>query len=285
MDTSVINRLAEGSNDANLLIAGLKSGYLIRIPATSVDELIATKAPNKRETLLNTCREFLKGQTCQILQPPHWILERMIQGFDSQKSFDWRVVSIRAHDYEREVVVREIIDNQLSEEQREYQSGMEGQFATVFRDARPHFEELFREFPNSRSSSVSDLVTSLQVSGGAFWELGKQLCEKITRKSSSQSNIEAFVRACPPFHTVMLSFVVAQYHRCISPDEGKNEAGRNDLMMSAYLPYCQEFISDDWNQQRSLKEVVSIANLSVNVRWYKDLRDSLLANPLPSRCI
>ena len=52
--------------------------------------------------------------------------------------------------------------------------------------------------------------------------------------------------------------------------------------MSVYLPYCDEFISDDWNQQNCLREVASFAKLAVKVRWFKEFHDSFEVDRLIS---
>jgi hypothetical protein len=52
--------------------------------------------------------------------------------------------------------------------------------------------------------------------------------------------------------------------------------------MSVYLPYCDEFISDDRDQQNCLREVASLAKLAVKVRWFKELRGSFEVGQLSS---
>ncbi len=64
--------------------------------------------------------------------------------------------------------------------------------------------------------------------------------------------------------------MVAEYERTIREDEAPAFAGRNDLFMAVYLPYCDEFISNDHLQQKALREVVSIAQLQTSVRWHKE---------------
>jgi hypothetical protein len=60
----------------------------------------------------------------------------------------------------------------------------------------------------------------------------------------------------------------------------RKPAGGSDLLIAAYLPYCDEFISDDRDQQRCLREIVSLANLPTKVRWLREFRESLSVNPL-----
>jgi hypothetical protein len=52
--------------------------------------------------------------------------------------------------------------------------------------------------------------------------------------------------------------------------------------MSVYLPYCDELISDDQDQQNCLREVASLAKLAVKVRWFKEFRGSIEVDQLSS---
>jgi len=60
-DTTGINRFAEDRESADPLIAGLISGYIVRVTATNVEESIATDNPEKRSQLLEVCKELIKG--------------------------------------------------------------------------------------------------------------------------------------------------------------------------------------------------------------------------------
>jgi hypothetical protein len=53
-DTTGINRFAEDRKSADPLIAGLTSGYIVRVTATNVEESIATDNAGKRNRLLES---------------------------------------------------------------------------------------------------------------------------------------------------------------------------------------------------------------------------------------
>ena len=55
-------------------------------------------------------------------------------------------------------------------------------------------------------------------------------------------------------------------------------AGRNDLFMSVYLPYCDQFVTAEIHkaQEKCLREIVAVANLDTNVTSYDDFCDSFL---------
>ena len=66
-DTTGINRFAEDRKSADPLIAGLTSGYIVRVTATNVEESIATDNADKRNRLLEVCKDLIKGDGCEII--------------------------------------------------------------------------------------------------------------------------------------------------------------------------------------------------------------------------
>jgi hypothetical protein len=108
-----------------------------------------------------------------------------------------------------------------------------------------------------------------------------ELYERPASRRPDEETIRRLVDSCPPFHALLVALCVAQYDRCIRElRQIEPFAGRNDLFMSAYLPYCDEFVSDDREQQRCLREVASLARLSVRVSWFREFRDRLSVNLL-----
>jgi hypothetical protein len=49
---------------------------------------------------------------------------------------------------------------------------------------------------------------------------------------------------------------------------------RNDIMFSVYLPYCDQFITADKEQENSLRQVSVAAGIPVLVRSYEDFSSS-----------
>jgi hypothetical protein len=278
-DTTAINRFAEPNRaDANRpLIAGLKSGFRLRITATNVDEVIATETGAIRERLLKVCQELAGAG--EIIQPFHVITERHITEFEKRGgTYDWRRVDVRAPEYERGFMY---IDDDLSKAQRKHAAEVAAQFEQLYVDARPAFEELFQRSPEQRPASAADLVKALQVPGGAFWAMGIKLYAAKAKNVPDEDTIRRFVHACPPFRALLMACFVAQHDRCdrtLTDAEQKKLAKRNDLFMSAYLPYCDEFISDDRDQIRCLREVVCLANLNTEILWYGQLTERLAGN-------
>jgi len=278
-DTTALNRFAEDRKGLDPLISGLKVGYRVRLTATNVDEVVATRDAAERDHLLDVCRDLLKSESTEIIRPFHELIGESILEFDKRISFDWRCVPLRLPEYEREVALQKLLDNELSTAQREHAAQARAEFEAVFCDARPHFEEIFRAGTESRPSSVAELVSRLQVDGGAFWSFGMGLYERPAKRRPDEETMRRFVESCPPFQALLLALCVAQYDRSIREiQELELLAGRDDLFMSVYLPYCDEFVSDDRGQRRCLREVASLAKLPVRVCWFREFRDSFSVN-------
>jgi hypothetical protein len=52
--------------------------------------------------------------------------------------------------------------------------------------------------------------------------------------------------------------------------------------MSVYLPYCRVFVTNDHDQEASLREIAAVANLDQDIFSYDNFRSRLLG-PLVSK--
>lgn len=57
-----------------------------------------------------------------------------------------------------------------------------------------------------------------------------------------------------------------------------SQAGRNDLFMAVYLPYCDKFVTAEKLREREkcLREVVAVADLETEILSYDDFCNSFL---------
>ena len=62
----------------------------------------------------------------------------------------------------------------------------------------------------------------------------------------------------------------------------KLRAGRVDMLMSVYLPYCDKFITAEQNgeQERCLREVAAVAGLETEILSYDNFYGQLLSQRL-----
>lgn len=279
-DTTVINKLAEDKEMAFPLIAGLKSSYLVRLSATNIDEIIATSDAGKRARLLDICRDLLTADNAEIIRPFHDIIEKLIIAFERGGSFDWKRIPVRLPEYEREVVLRERTNDSISRDQREQAGAMKAAFENLCCSARPGYEEIFKSGLGPRPCSAAELVSMHQVEGGALWGLGANFYGHITKRAPSEENIRKFTELCPPFRALLIAYFVSFYELSVRvPETPGPVPHRNDMLMSVYLPYCDEFVSDDRDQQTCLGAVASLAGLTARIRWFREFRDSFVLGP------
>ena len=272
-DTSALDRLARESDTA--LKAGVTEGYAVRLTTRNISEIVATVDIEQRNKLLDLCMSLLRNGECIL--PFNEIAKELVIEFERGGRFDWRSVGIRAPEVEQEIIRREIINDQLAAEERESSFSAEDEFVKVFRDAEPHFAKIFKEGKDLRPASLGELISRLQIKDGAFWSLGIQFYERAAGRSPDEETIRRFVDACPPFQGLLLAAFAASYERCIRElANGKPSlrAGRVDVLMSVYLPYCDEFITADQRQENCLKEVAALGSLDVRVRAYEEFAGS-----------
>ncbi len=56
--------------------------------------------------------------------------------------------------------------------------------------------------------------------------------------------------------------------RFASTPDGTATAKRNDLLMATYLPYCDQFVTADWAQQKELAEIAAESGIACEVRSF-----------------
>ena len=84
------------------------------------------------------------------------------------------------------------------------------------------------------------------------------------------------MEVAPPFRAACYGLVMGWFNGALKlrePDEPECP-GRNDLMMAAYLPYCDRFVTDDWPQERALREITKAARITCEVLSYEDFSRS-----------
>jgi hypothetical protein len=280
-DTSALNSLAYDSDSA-ALIPGLTSGFTVCLTGTSVDEIAAWRCGiDQRKMLLNLCKRLLSSGLCMLSHDA--LLRTLTTHFSETKKLNWRSVSARFADYEQEIARQENMTDELAEKQKNYMRRRQKEFAKLFDDDRPAFDRLYSRETPTRPRTFPEFVSRLGIEGGAFWGIGASFCEQVTGYRPDEQAIRKFIDKCPPFRAWLLAICFAQYDRCIrDPNSGPSlRAGKFDLYMSVYLPYCDQFITAEkrGRQLRALQEVASAANLGVRVRSYGDFKNGLLGIP------
>jgi hypothetical protein len=96
-----------------------------------------------------------------------------------------------------------------------------------------------------------------------------------------EATLRDFANRCPPFLMMVMAAVKAQYERAIvKKPKGRKRAGRLDLLMSIYLPYCRLFVTNDDDQETCLREMANVANLEAEILSYREFRSRLLGTAI-----
>ena len=119
-DTSALNALHRGGPNVSPLLAGLDTGYAIRLNGTALDEIVAHSLPQERERLRKLCRRLLANGAGDVLLPFHEITTRLAVAFESGRPFDWTRVDVRSNEYMRFIFDDEV--SALFEEDADYET-------------------------------------------------------------------------------------------------------------------------------------------------------------------
>ena len=284
-DTSAHNRLAEGGPISEAILAGIKSGMSFRFAGLSIDEIVSCPDPEKRAMILTFCARLQLGCSDSIYPPNELIRNLIVAHFEQPGEFDWRNVDVRAREYERGIQRRQVLlDSQLSIEQRREQHAQQKQYQQMFAGIRPEIEGVFVASGERAPLKFRDVVNRLQLGEGPLiWQMGKLLYDRAAETDASEAAINGFMQHCPPFRALIYAMLMSWYDLAVRDKHAgeRFRAGRNDLFMSVYLPYCDTFITAEskGEQERCLREVASVAGIDSEIVSYDHFFESFLVSP------
>jgi hypothetical protein len=278
-DTSVINQLA-AEKDFPALAAGLTTAYSIRLTGSNVSEVVATTQSAKRQRLLDTCQRFLASGDC--VDPFNWIVEKHIKAFDQNpKQYDWKKVNVGNRKIEDQIIRRTFFDDELARQEKDSATEAKVSFENIFCSMRPGFDEIFQT-QQERPTLFADFVKILQNPGGAFWTgYAHKFYARNAKDAPDEGKVREFAERCPPFLMMILAAAMAQYKRAIIETPKKRKrAGRVDLLMAVYLPYCRVFVTHDGDQEMCLREMAAVTDLEREILPYDVFRSRILATSI-----
>jgi hypothetical protein len=281
-DTSSHNRLVDDGRRAEPVIAALKSGLFFRFAGLSIEEMVATPDPAKRAALFARCGRIQHGRT-DCIHPHNELLRLLILAHSKNGAeFDWKTVDVRAPNYERGIGQREFIeDEQLSAAQRRDQLARAKEYEKMFAGPRAEIEKVFAAHGEAPPATFREALVRLQGSEGSLiWGMGKLLYDRAAGTDASETTIKEFMDSCPPFRALIYAMLVSWYDRGVRDRQTgeKLTAGRNDLFMAVYLPYCDQFVTAEirGEQEKCLRAVTVAANLQTEVLSYDNFCNSFL---------
>jgi hypothetical protein len=266
-DTSALSTLIKESELSDSHLKALTCGFDIWLTAMSVDEIIATPVSATRETLLKGLQRLLTSGRC--ISPPHEILTLLTSAHATNSaSFDWQKVDIRANAYERAIIGRDFTE-ELCQTQLLEQRNVESTFAEFWRGLRDKLDPFLDQYPSKRPTRYSQ-AAEIAREGAVLTGLGKPLYLRGSQIGINDAEMKAFMDTCPPFRAVCYGLVGSWFDISLAPQVFKKLAGRNDQMMTAYLPYCSRFVTADGKQETRLREIDREAMLNCEVLSYRD---------------
>jgi hypothetical protein len=279
-DTSAHNRLA-GDTRSEILDC-INSTLWFRFAGSCVEELSATATSEDRNKLFTNCCRLQHGPSDCVL-PSNLLTEQLVLAhFNAPKNFDWRTVNVRWSDCERAIRdPRFFDDEQTAGEQRAFQRErkMVGkQDRERKRTKRSDIQAIFEKQGEAPPTTFQPAISRLQKSGRSVWAAAERFYDRFTKTDTDDATVEEFMSVCPPFRALVYATFVPWYHEWIRDYQAgeKLKAGANDLFMSVYLPYCDTFVTDDDDQEKSLRAVASASDLETKVLSYDDFCTSSL---------
>jgi hypothetical protein len=271
----------DGTAKSDPVIAGLESGYFVRLTGLALEEMIATPNSSERAALMACAGRLQRGPN-DCLLPHNELLRLLVVAHNAAPNrFDWRSVNVSTSEYAQAFSNRDLIANdKLSAEQREDLKLRKKELEAPFSSLRPKLEEIFERHGEARPMTFREVLPRIQGEGGLVWGFGKGLYDRAAGTDVSDATIRQFMDSCPPFRAAVHALLLLWYDRSVRERHTaeKFRAGRLDLFMAVYLPYCDQFITAEigGEQERCLREVVSAAGLKTEVRSYDDFCSSML---------
>lgn len=186
--------------------------------------------------------------------------------------FDWTTVDVwMSPASESAIVRRDYLDDAFCAEQKIEQRGLEKQFRQVLKSVRPALDEIPTQ---ERPGSYEELVASDEEHGRFVWNLVRGNYQTVSGRQLTEPETNEFVKACPPLRALGLGQLMGFYGWSLRGQRGHTgeAAGLNDLVMAAYIPYCDWFITNDCPQRQALSEVASKAEIACRVLSFEEFR-------------
>jgi hypothetical protein len=180
--------------------------------------------------------------------------------------FDWEDVNIRADFYERALVERDFTE-ELCKSQLVEQRKVEDKFAEFWKGLRLKLNPYLGTDTSTRPKNYAQ-AAQIARQGLVLTGLGGPLYRGGSGSTLNDSEMKVFMEKCPPFRSVCYGLVGGWFDISLAPQVYKRLPGRNDLMMSIYLPYCRRFVTADWRQEQRLREVAIEAKIECDVQSF-----------------
>ena len=167
-------------------------------------------------------------------------------------------------------------DDALADIQRTEQNASIKSYKALWVKLRSRLDPIFAVQGSPRPKSFEEAFKS--GSPALFPELGKglydagrrfdaQLRGERAEPDTDMATVQHFIDNCPPFRAQLCALLMSWYNTSLRDGNTgeKFAAGRNDLFMSVYLPFCDVFVTRDADQESCLRELTKYIGIDTEV--------------------
>jgi hypothetical protein len=277
-DISGINALEDGGAESAPLMRRLAWDFEVILTCLNLEEIISTQCAQKRAALVCRFNRMLRPGKC--LLPPSKILRLMVSAHVSASSeLDWKTVDVSMPP-EVECLIGEpgFPDNELCSDQRIEQRERIKEFEQILKSVRPALHAIT---PSERPGTFEQYLAIEDAGGPPKLAFGHGVYVELSGNQPTDLEYQHFIQRCPPWRALFLGQDVGFYYWSLQGKLGGKgkPPGRNDLLMAAYLPYCDQFITNDPGQRFALCEVARTAEIPCQVLAFDEFAQAVCATP------
>jgi hypothetical protein len=289
-DASAHNWLAQDKDVARseAVLERLNSDHWFRFAGLSVEELFATQDSRERDALFTSCRNLQRGPSQSLLPSSLLITQMILQYVGDPANFNWKTVDVWWRDCDAAIRDPEFcLDDEISKKQHVFQKERK-ELARQQREhqrlsLRPEIQAIFKKHGELPPATFRPAISRLEkAEGGSVWAMAQGFYDRVSKTDSTDETMKEFMRVCPPFRSLVYAMFVPWYSNAVRDYHAgeKLNAGFNDLFMSVYLPYCDQFVTADAGQEKALRDAILGLGNCFGSRLLlferSDLRDSFL---------
>jgi hypothetical protein len=267
-------------------LATIRAQRYVQITGLAFDEMVAAEDLLLRDALLSYAARLTEDEHSNTLMPPDELIRTLILAhYENPWMYDWGQHDVSAPPYHDELRKRELVsNNQISAEVREDNRARQKRFRTNLTSLRPSYDKVFAERGVPRPLTYSESLRDMQSRPQRFDTSQAMLYyDRAAGTKLSRYRAAEFVSVCDPFRAYLHAYHMGRYDLALRDQHHgeRFQSGRNDLHMAVYLPYCDEFVTDEKHgeQARCLREVVAETGLRTNILTFDEFYEGLLREP------
>jgi hypothetical protein len=250
LDTCVINALEDHGAVASPLMRKLAWEFEVLVSFANLEEIISTTSTGERLALVNRFERLRRSGKCLV--PPTELTELMVLSHaGAPRGFEWRAVDVWLSAASEEMIAkREYLGDEFCEQHKAEMREFENRFTQALKSARPALDGI----PSEERPEYKELVEGDHNNGRFICNLIAGIYRTVSGSQLSDAEVDGLLDACPPLRALALGQLKGFHVWSLRGHQGikGKPAGRADLAMAAYLPYCHWFVTNDFGQREGV---------------------------------